>query len=185
MPGRRAFTLVEVMVSALLAGFILAGVLSSNLQMLRSGVRITQYAEMGAQLRRGLDQFAHDVKIATDIKWNGTSDITLTLPISARTTTQVTYAWTAGTQSFFSVPGADSTVTASRVYLVNGIPPGANGNPGLFFARLDRDGNAATTDLATKRIQLTLALSRQSQTMAATTQDTVAVSYTMRNKATP
>src|SRR5688572_11779810 len=47
------FTLTEVLVAALLGGLILTGVLTTNLQLLRSGVRITQYAEMSSQIRRG------------------------------------------------------------------------------------------------------------------------------------
>ena len=52
--SRPGFTLVEVMVGALLGGFVLAGVLVTNLQLMRSGLRITQYAEMSTQTRRGL-----------------------------------------------------------------------------------------------------------------------------------
>jgi prepilin-type N-terminal cleavage/methylation domain-containing protein len=178
------FTLVEVMVAALLSGLVLTGVLTASLQLMRSSVRITQYAEMSSQVRSGLEQLGHDLKIATAINWNSASDITLTLPTASGSTTQVTYAWTSATQGLFLVPGADSTVTTGRVFLVRGIPALADGSAGVTFARYDRDGNAATTDLSTKRVQVILNVSRLARTAAATTDTAVSASFILRNKPT-
>jgi prepilin-type N-terminal cleavage/methylation domain-containing protein len=178
----RGFTLVELMVAALLSGLVLTGVLTATLQLMRSGVRITQYAEMSTQVRRGLEQLGHDLKIASAIKWNNASDITLTLPTTSGSTTQVTYAWTSATQSLFSVPGTDSTVTTGRLFLVRGIPALADGSAGVTFARFDRDGNAATTDLATKRVQVILNVVRQTGQTATATDTAVSASFILRNK---
>jgi prepilin-type N-terminal cleavage/methylation domain-containing protein len=180
----RGFTLVEVMVAALLSGLVLTGVLTASLQLMRSSVRITQYAEMSTQVRRGLEQLGHDLKIASAVTWNNASDITLTLPTTGGSTTQVTYAWTSATQSLFSVPGADSTVTTGRVFLVRGIPALADGSAGLTFARYDRDGNAATTALATKRVQVNLNVVRQTAQTAAATDTAVSAIFILRNKPT-
>lgn len=179
----RGFTLVEVMVAATIGGFVLLGVIVANLQMMRSSVRITQYAEMDSQVRRGLEQFGHDAKIATDCTLNGASDLTLTIPDSAGATSQVTYAWTAATQSFFRVPGASSATTAGRIFLVQGVPTLSGGGAGLTFTRYDRDGAAAATNLATKRIQVTLTLQRTATTAVATTQP-VSATFVFRNKPT-
>lgn len=178
----RGFTLIELLVAVTLGSFVLAGVLTTNLQLMRSGVRITHYAEMDSQVRRGFEQLGHDLRIASAITWNGTSDITLTIPSISGTTSQVTYAWTSATQSFFRVPGAISSVTAGRIYLVQGIPTLAGGGAGLTFARFDRDGVAATTDLATKRIQVRMTVSRQAQTAATSTANAVSVTFVLRNK---
>ncbi len=178
----RGFTLVEVMVAATVSGFVLVGVLTTNLQLMRSGVRITEYAEMETQVRRGLEQIGHDLKSASGIKWNGASDITLTLATSSGGTTQVTYAWTSTALGLYAVPGADSTVTTGRIFLIKGIPALANGAAGLTFSRFDRDGNAATTDTATKRIQVSMVVSRTARTTAAATESGVSATYTMRNK---
>jgi len=180
----RGFTLVEVMVAVTLSGFILAGVLTTNLQLMRSGVRITQYAEMETQIHRGLESLGNDLKIARDIVWNNASDITLTIPNSAGATSQVTYAWSSTTRNFFRVPGASSATTAGRLFLIQNIPPLTDGAAGLTFARFDRDGNAATTNLATKRIQVTMTLRRQVQGTAATSANSVSASFIMRNKPT-
>lgn len=180
--AQRGFTLVELMVAVLLSGIVMTGILTTNLQLVRSGVRVTQYAEMSSQLRRGLEQLEGDVKSAISITWNGASDITLTLPSQSGATSQVTYAWTSATSSFFSVPGASSAVTIGRVYLVNGIPPLADGSAGCIFARYDKDGNAATTDAATKKVQVSLNAVRTALTVATSTDTTVSAIYVLRNK---
>jgi prepilin-type N-terminal cleavage/methylation domain-containing protein len=176
------FTLVEFMMAALLSGIIMTGVLTTNLQLVRSGVRVTQYAEMSSQVRRSLEQFEGDVKNASAITWNGASDITLTRPNQSGTTSQVTYAWTAATESFFMVPGALSSVTAGRVYLVSGIPLRSDGSAGLIFARYDRDGVAAITDATTKKLQVSLNVVRTARTAATSTDTTVSAIFVLRNK---
>jgi len=176
--------LIELMVAALIGGLVLTGMLTTNLQLMRSGARVTQYAEMSTQVRRGIEQLEGDLKSAIGITWNGASDITLTLPAQNGTTSQVTYAWTSATQSFFRVPGASSAVTAGRIYLVNGIPLLASGAAGLTFARYDRDGNVATTDLATKGVQVSMNVVRSAQTAATTTDTAVSAIFTLRNKPT-
>ena len=172
----RGLTLAEVLIATAVGGLVLWGVIATNLHLSRSGVRITYYAEMDAQVRRALEQLGRDVRVATAVTWNGSSDITLTLPTLAGETTQVTYAWTAAGGGFFAVPGASSAAATARVHLVRGVNA-------LTFARFDRAGNPAATDLATKRIQVSLTLGRAPSTAAAA-QDVVSASFTMRNKAT-
>jgi hypothetical protein len=170
------------MVAAVLGGLVLTGVLTANLQLLRSGVRITQYAEMSTQVRRGIEQLEGDLKGASAIKWNGASDITLTIPLMDGSTRLVTYAWTGATQGFFLVPGPDSAVTTGRVFLVRGIPVLPGGAAGLSFARFDRDGNTATTDAATKSVQVSLNVVRSAQAAPTTTDTAVSALFILRNK---
>src|SRR3954465_12895830 len=74
---RRAFTLVEVMVASTLASFVLAAVLSTFLFMGRSGANLRNYSDMESQARRSLEAFAEDVRQASAITWNTSTDITL------------------------------------------------------------------------------------------------------------
>lgn len=180
--AERGFTLVEFIMAVMLSGIIMTGILTTNLQLMRSGVRVTQYAEMSSQVRRGVEQLEGDLKSAIAITWNGVSDITLTLPSQAGTTSQVTYAWTSATQSFFRVPGASSAVTVGRIYLVRGIPPLPDSSAGLIFARYDRDGAVATTDLATKKVQVSMNAVRTAQSTARATDTTVSAIFILRNK---
>lgn len=178
---RQAFTLTEVMVAATLSLIVLAGVLSANLQVIRGGLRIGQYVEMETQVRRALDTLGRDLKSASAIKWNSASDITLTIPAGNGSTSQVTYAWTSASQSFFRVAGASSATVVGRLELIRGIPAQAGGAAGLTFARYDRDGVAATTDTATKSIQITLRARRSANTAVDTT-EAVAATFTLRSK---
>ena len=179
----RGFTLVELMVAVLLSGLVLTGVLTTNLHLMRSGVRVTQYAEMSAQVRRGLEQLEGDLKSANAIKWNGVgaSDITLTVPNQDGSTRQVTYAWTSAL-GFFMVPGALSSAITGRVILVQGIPALPDGSAGLIFTRYDRGGNVATTDLTTKKVQVSMNVVRSERTAAPTTDTTVSAIFILRNK---
>jgi prepilin-type N-terminal cleavage/methylation domain-containing protein len=185
-PARRAaargFSLVEVLIAAAVAGLVLSGVIAANLHLVRSGMRITQYAEMDSQVRSALEQFGRHAKIATAIKWNGRSDITFTVPTLAGEVTAVTYAWDEAQRLFFFVPGSVSTAPAGRVQLVRGIAPQTGGNSGVTFARFDRDGNPATADGDTKRIEINMTLSRGTAASAGRTQQVVSASFTMRNK---
>lgn len=178
----RGFTLVEVMVAATLSVFVLAGVLAANLQIVRSGVRLAQYVEMDAQARRALDVLSHDLKAATNLKWNSDSDITLTIPTSSGGTAQVTYAWTAASGTFFRVAGASSATLTGRLELVRGISTLPDGTAGLTFARFDRDGAATTTDAATKSVQVTMTITRATASVVAASQKAVSATFTLRSK---
>jgi type II secretory pathway pseudopilin PulG len=179
----RAFTLVEVLIAAGISVVVLAGVLTANLQVIRGGVRATEYAEMEAQVRRALDMLGRDLREALDIKWNSESDLTLTIPTDDTTVSQVTYAWTAASGAFFRVAGARSDA-AGRLELVRGIRPLPGNAPGAVFTRFDRDGAEALTDDATKSIQITLTTTRTRTGMADMTQAAVSARFLMRNKAT-
>jgi hypothetical protein len=170
------------MVVVLLSGIVLTGVLTTYLQLMRSGTRLSQYAEMNTQVRRGLTQLGLDLQNANAITWKSASDITLTIPTLAGATRDVTYAWTAATQSLFLVPGTSSSVTTGRIFLVSGIPAYADGSAGVTFARFDRDGNAAATDLLTKRVQVLLNVVRSARTTAKATDPAVSATYLLRNK---
>jgi Tfp pilus assembly protein PilW len=181
--SRRApgFTLVEVLIAATIGVFVLAGVLAANLQVVRGSIQLAGYAEMDAQVRRALEFLGRDLRSASALVWNGPSDLTLTLPAAAGTTTQVTYAWTAESASFFRVAGSSSAVVTGRLELVRDLPAAPDGSAGLVFARFDRDGVAATTDAATKRIQVSMTL-RRSGAGRVTGTHPIAASFTLRSK---
>ncbi|MBI2496680.1 MAG: prepilin-type N-terminal cleavage/methylation domain-containing protein [Opitutae bacterium] len=79
---RRAagFTLVELMVAGGIGSVILTGVLSVVLMMGRSGLSASNYADMEAQSRRAVDEFAQDVRMASNLTWNSATSVTLTVP---------------------------------------------------------------------------------------------------------
>ncbi len=178
------FSLVELMVAAGISGFILAGLLATNLHLAKSGVRLANYSEMGAQARRALEQFGNEARLASNMVLNGTGDITLSIPDLNGVVSQVTYAWTADTLALFRVAGASSAVTTGRSVLVRGIPTPSGGGTGVLFERFDRAGAACTTDAATKFLRVSFTLSRTTAVMARSSQTATAM-FVLRNKAVP
>src|SRR3954466_5321748 len=97
--ARRAFTLVELIVAMTLSTIVMAGVMSTYLFIVRTGVRTTNYTDMETQSRKGLEIFARDVRSASGITWNSSTSITLTVPTSTAAVNTYFYQFnsTAGT----------------------------------------------------------------------------------------
>lgn len=176
----KAFTLVEVLIAATLSTFVLAGVLSAFLFLARTSFRSSGYSELEAEMRRGLDTFARDTRSATDVRWNGTQSITLTVNGRA-----VTYAYdgsaagpTAG--CFYRLEGDDAS-GRPRAVLVRGV------TPDFAFQRykLAQPGvgeNTASNDRETKLLSLTLRAARTSVATAGASNSAISARYLLRNK---
>lgn len=182
-PRRAGFTLVEVMISATLSTFILAGVLSSFLMLGRSGMNIAGYSESESQIRKGIELFSEDVRMANNITWNSASSVTLTFPAStnkyAGNHYKVTYAYDSATsgetaKSFYRKPGADDEETTKTVYIRD--------LSSFSFARWNRVNGTASNDAETKRLQITLNVRKTGQTLVAANTTLVSASFTLRNK---
>jgi Tfp pilus assembly protein PilW len=164
-PG--GFTLVEVIIGATLSAFILAGVLSAFLMLGRSGANAANYSMSETQIRRAIEEFAQDVRMANNLTWNSERSITLTVPGNyAANGHQVTYAWDNATtgdtaQCFYRMPG-DSSSTAAKTIFVRQVSA-------LSFARFNR-------------LQLTMNVRRTGKTLVAANTTLVSASYTLRNK---
>ena len=77
--------------------------------------------------------------------------------------------------------GANSSATTGRIDLIRGIPTKADGSPGLSFSRLTRSGTTASTNVATKSVQVVMTLSRTVGRAAKST-SSVTANYLLRNK---
>lgn len=180
--SRRGFTLTEVMIASTIGVLVLAGVLSSFLMLTRSGQRLYYYNGMEAESRRTLEEFAQDVRMASNEVYNSSSSVTLTVPDNYTANgNQVTYAFgdvtlgsTAYRNCFYRRPGNASS-TAAPVILIQNVTDCA-------FNRFDVLGNATTSDTATKRIELALRVSNTRSTLVAATDNIVSATYLMRNK---
>lgn len=179
---RRGFTLVELMVSAALAGFILVGVLSAFLMLGRSGYNAASYSTMEAEARRALEAFSEEARAAKNITWNSANSITLTV-VGSSGTHLVTYAYDTSTgsataQCFYRVAGT-ATSTAPRLILVRNVTDFA-------FRRykvVNGVDYTATNDLETKQIQITLRSTRTGITTVAATNAVLSARVVLRNKA--
>jgi Tfp pilus assembly protein PilW len=173
-------TLVEVMIAGGIGSFVMTGVLSVVLMMGRSGMSAANYADMEAQSRRAVDEFAQDVRMASDLEWNDSTSVTLTVPDNyASTANKVTYAYddsasgpTAG--SFYRVPGTASA-TGRRYVLARNVTS-------LSFMRYTRTNSVASDNFSAKRLQLTMNLRTTAQTTVDQNTLVISASYVLRNK---
>ncbi len=182
--GEGGFTLSEVMIASTLSVFVLAGVLSAFLFIGRSSLSASSYSELESEARRGLEIFAEDVRMATDVRWNGPQSLTLEL-LGNPGQEFVTYAYDAEPSSpthraFYRLEGLPDSIEPRRVLISNLAPD-------FSFRRykLEQPGvidNTASNDLETKQIQLTLRAVRSGLSRADTTHSVVSARYVLRNK---
>jgi Tfp pilus assembly protein PilW len=174
-PRASGFTLVEVMIAAGLAAFILAGVLTSFLFLARSGTNIQAYSDMESQGRKALEVFAEDVRQASAIRW--TSDVNITLTISSG---PVNYVYSSSSATF------SRTTDAGTRTLITGIAMGT-----FKFRAYNISGDVIELDSAdkliaagvnTKQLQVSLEVLRTHQTTAAATNAVLSARYILRNK---
>lgn len=173
------------MVAATISTFVLAGVLSAFLLVGRSGFAASNYSEMEAQLRLGLEVFGDEARKASDVHWNSDQSITLSVVTPTNATVLATYAFDNDRQSrthgcFYRVLGDHASNQPRRILIRNVAPDFA-----FQRFKLERAANAdntATSDLETKQIQVTLRVARQGATTVAATQSAVSGRYILRNK---
>lgn len=176
------FTLAEVMIGSTISSIVLLGVLSTFLMLGRSGTNIVSYTTMDAQTRRALEDFAQDIRMASDIDWNSDSSITLTVPDNyTGNGNQVTYAWEtdsaqANYHYFYRKPGAAAATTTKTNYIANVT--------GFTFYRYDRLNSPTTTKAATKRVQFSMTITTANRTVVSATDTTLSASFILRNKTT-
>lgn len=163
-----------------LGSFVIAGVLSVVLMMGRSGMSASNYADMEAQSRHAVDEFAQDVRMASDLTWNSATSVTLSVPDNyAAFGNKVTYALDSATtgataRSFYRKPG-DGASTNPRSVMSRNVTA-------LSFSRFTRTNAAATDNFSTKRLQLTMNLRTTAQTTVDQNTLVVSASYVLRNK---
>lgn len=178
---RRGYTLVEVLISATLMAFVLTGILSTFLMLGRTGFNAGSYCIMEAEARRALETFSEEARLASNIVWNSSSSITLTV-VTSSTSYQVTYTYDPSTsgataQSFYRVLGTASS-TATPLVLVRNVTDFA-------FRRykvVNGTDFAAANDLETKQIQITLRSIRTGVTAVAATNAVLSARVVLRNK---
>ncbi len=175
----RGFTLAEIMIGAAIGVFVIAGLLTSYLLIIRSGYAISNYAEMDQQSRKAIEQFGIDARMASAFvsKTNSSGaviSVTFTVPDNyTSTSNEVTYAYDAADEWFYLVPGDGSSLSGQQIL--------ARDVTSLAFNRLDSSGAATSSDSTAKVIQCVLTLTRTAVTSVPVTQ-TGTGTFVMRNK---
>ncbi len=172
------------MIGSSIGSFILAGVLSAFVMMTRSGQRLYNYNGMEIEGRRALEEFAQDVRMASNITYNSDTSLTLTVPDNyTGHSNRVTYYYNSATTgatagSFYRRPGEAVAHTATTP----GLQILARNVYSCAFNRYDRLGTATTSDTSTKRIELSLRMRVTSTAGAAATENALSATYLLRNK---
>lgn len=173
---QRGMSLVEVMIGATLASFVLAGVVSTFLFLGRSGANISNYSEMESEARTGLEYFAQDTRQASDLTWNSATSITLRV-----NGTNITYSYSSANETF------SRTIGSSTTELVEGVSEFTFSGYMITGASVDLSdlSTAAKRDAAsdvTKQLQVYLKASRSSVTVTTATNTVLSARYILRNK---
>lgn len=170
---RRAFTLVEVLISSSLAAFILTGVMTCFLFIGRSGANIQNYNDMESQSRRGLEQFAEDARQASSITWNSANSVTLVVD-----SVNITWAYASGTLSRqYSTSTARSMITGITSFTYK-----AYSISGTEITDFSTASALSTAGQTTKQLQISLEAARTSTTAARATNLVLSARYILRNK---
>ena len=109
-----AYTLVEVMIVTTVITFIMAGVMTEYVSLLKGYETVNTYRDLHSQARYGIDQFTRDMRASNAITSGTTNTITFTVPLAAGTQT-VSYAMTDG--EFIrtaALNGATNTLVVAR-----------------------------------------------------------------------
>lgn len=177
------FTLSEVIIASALSLLVMAGVLGAFVYFGRTGLAVGYYQKMEEELRRGLEIFSEDARMATSVRWTNAWNITFTVPDSDGGARTVSYVYEpehpdAPTGDFCRV-----TADGNRRVLVREI------SSDFSFRRfkIEQPGvadNSAANDLETKQIQVSLRTLHSSVSGPAASQIAVSARYLLRNKST-
>lgn len=179
--GEGGFTIVELMIGASLASFILAGVLSTFLFLGRSGANVQNYNDMEAQARNALEYFAEDTRQASGVVWGSDSNtVSLTVGLN-----RVTYVYNPTNRNFTrtEVVISTSAVVSTRV-LVTGITSFAFSAYNISGTSLPlaTAANLTAANGTTKQLQISLEASRTNTTVVAATNTVLSARFILRNK---
>lgn len=182
----KGFTLVEVLIAAGLASFVMVGILSAFLFLTRAGLSTQNYADMEIQSRTAMEIFAQDVRVAEDIRWNSSTSLTLTVEIDD-VTKYFTYAYNSGSATFtrqqVSSPSTQGAI-GSATTLITGIKSGTFQYTAykIDTGTIDLTTVSDTTNMMTKQVQIALETERAQSGLAVATNKVISARFILRNK---
>jgi hypothetical protein len=190
-PVAAGFSLTEVIIGSSLSVIVLAGVLSAFLMLSRSGMNAAAYSVAEAEIRRAVEQFSQDVRMATTLNWTSSKSLTLTLAapndystFQAPNTNQVTYTYDSATRTFYRLTRPKPAPQAPEILvLVRDVSS-------FDFHCYKRDDSymdpaaspAPNFNTDAKRIQISLNVRRTGTTLVAANTTMVMASFILRNK---
>ena len=201
---QRAFTLVEVMVSAALSAIILAGVLAAFIMMARVSSNIQNYTDIENTARKTLEMFSKDVRLAykVDGAFSATK-VKLSIPDSSPDRQgydpdlgayEVEYEFDADTKTFIRtvyVPNEADDEDPDVTVLISDVDPIPDRVALVYYRYItglgyvDGDNsNLATSGhpLEVKQIEINFLLNRTTSTVATASNKVLSARFILRNK---
>ena len=163
----RGFTLVEMIVTLTLTVFIIGGLTSSYMFLMKSSVSMGNYSDMNTQSRIGLEKFGRDVRMATQVYTMTSTQ----LDIDVATTTgtkSVRYTYDSTEKQFLQVIGGISIPLLRDVQ-------------NFTISYYKHDGAVATIPLEVKKVQVNAEMVRKVLKQE-NTNHIISSQYMMRNK---
>ncbi len=200
-PSVRGFTVVELMIGAMLAGFVMIGILASFLMIGRTGANLQNYADIEAQARKALEIFSQEVRLAHDVTSAEPGSVTLSIPDTSANRDafgySVTYSFdsAAGVLSRIGPPIGNAAGVVSTSSLLTGVHQITAVSPFQYFRYVNPisyppghdylDGfasNTATNVAEVKQIEVNFLVKRQSITVPTATNRVISARFILRNK---
>lgn len=169
------------MIAATLSLMVMAGVLGSFLFFGRTGLAVGHYQQMESELRRGMEQFSEDARLATGIHWTSTWNITLSVPDPRGAAQSVVYTYEPASPGAITGSLYRTADNGPRVLLVREVCS----DFAFHRYKIEQPGvadNSAGNDLETKQIQVNLRTLQAAAGRPASTQIAISARYLLRNK---
>ncbi|MDQ8193357.1 type II secretion system protein [Coraliomargarita sp. SDUM461004] len=178
---RKAYTLVELMVSVALLGIVMTSMVATFMVFASGSKGVAAYTEMSRQSRIALELFARDVRAAEDVWVANQDELRVIIPQNAfYNGNSVAYHYDSDIGIFSRVERDQHGVVRSNEILLDGVE-------GFTFGFFDPLGQALPFDtesllLSAKSVQIDAALRRVvSRTEA--TDYIISARFMMRNRA--
>jgi len=167
---------VELLVAMTISTMALAAVISTVTFVARSTIATSDYSDMDREARTGLELFARDVRMASDVVSFSEDAVTLQV-VTSGGTMSVNYTFVPQTRIFYRAYG-----TASQRVLISNIE---NFRLSRYSIAIDPDTGQpeeAINHAETKQIQLELRAVRTGPAKAFASNNVVSARYILRNK---
>lgn len=193
--SENAFTLVEVIIGSTIGAFVLAGILSAFVFLVRSSTGLYNYTGMETEARRGLERFSEDTRMASAVAWTDSTRVALTVPhASDNYNNTITYYWdtTSGSSTYHYFMRSEAATDSSGASAGTTVTTLIHDVQSFQFDRWQAGGTTgvqATANSNTDQLQIHLTLRKQSSqwgvsgtAVVAATNLVVSARYILRNK---
>jgi prepilin-type N-terminal cleavage/methylation domain-containing protein len=152
--SQAGFTLMEIMVAVTIGSMMLTGIAGTYIFSLKGFVALSNYTQIHAAGRRGLDRFARDIRLVSAVRsWN-TNNLVVSLPTAFDSNGNITGSNTV-THSFSGTYWYRTDGNAGKTAVL------ADNVSGLQFTLYDGVGSNTTDTATAKEVQVNVKLQKQ------------------------